>query len=160
MQQLRDMLQTLAVPYGLLAMGAGFLIMMGQLDLSVGSNVALTMVLMALLMNAGVSPWLAAVLGIGASAAMGLVNVLLIQVVGIPALLATLATWYGFAGLASGLANGGDVALKSTGGTFFSACTRSRHALRADCGLTSVMDFRSYRGPDPPQARCLDSDTY
>jgi ribose transport system permease protein len=119
LQQLRDMLQTLAVPYGMLAMGAAFLIMMGQLDLSVGSNVALTMVLMALLMNAGVSPWLAAVLGIGASAVMGLVNVFLVQVIGIPALLATLAMWYGFAGLANGLANGGDVALKSTGGTFF-----------------------------------------
>src|SRR5579863_317318 len=53
-QQVRDMLQTLAVPYGLLAMGAAFLITMRQLDLSVGSNVALSIVLMALLMNAGV----------------------------------------------------------------------------------------------------------
>ena len=32
--------------------------------------------------------------------------------------------------------------MPSTGGTFLSACTRSRHALREDCGLASVMKFR------------------
>ena len=32
--------------------------------------------------------------------------------------------------------------MPSTGGTFLSAWTRSRHALREDCGLASVMKFR------------------
>src|ERR1700677_3934812 len=35
--------------------------------------------------------------------------------------------------------------IPSTGGTFLSACTRSRHALLEDFGLASVMEFRFER---------------
>jgi ribose transport system permease protein len=117
-QSLRDVLQS-AVPYGLLAMGASFLIMMGQLDLSVGAIVGLTIVVTSLVMNAGLTPWIAALIGLFSSVGMGLVNAFLVQAIAIPALLATLAMGFVYSGLANGIANSAPVTLDSTRGTFF-----------------------------------------
>src|SRR5882757_1696050 len=39
--------------------------------------------------------------------------------------------------------------IPSTGGTFLSASIRSRHALREDCGLASVMKFDSLERTRP-----------
>src|SRR5580692_10780967 len=52
--------------------------------------------------------------------------------------------------------------MPSTGGTFFSAWTRSRHALREDCGPASVMEFRFgvpnfLSGPDPSAGSVITS---
>ena len=69
-----------------------FLISMREIDLSVGSMVGLSLISAALFMQHGMNPWLAALLGILLGGAMGAFNALLVQVIAIPAIVATLAT--------------------------------------------------------------------
>jgi ribose transport system permease protein len=106
--QILDVLQQ-SVYVGLLACGMAFLIAMREIDLSVGSMFGLALIGSALLMRFGMDPWLAAAIGIAAGAAMGLVNALLVQVIRIPAIVATLATLSMFRGLALALSQGQQV---------------------------------------------------
>src|SRR4051794_15319571 len=71
--QLKDVLQQ-SVYVGILAAGMSFLIAMRELDLSVGSQFGLTLIISALLMSHGTNPWLAVILGILLGGAMGLLN--------------------------------------------------------------------------------------
>ncbi|MGH2850543.1 MAG: ABC transporter permease, partial [Solirubrobacteraceae bacterium] len=109
----------LAVPYTLLAIASAFLIMMGQLDLSIGASASLVVVICALLISHGMAPWIAALLGIGVGVGLGLVNAFLVEIIGIGALLATLATQYAYGGLANGLANGAPVVFNNTNDSYF-----------------------------------------
>jgi ribose transport system permease protein len=77
---------------GILACGMAFLLAMRELDLSVGSIFAVSALVCATLIQSGINPWLAAVLSLAAGAVLGLINALLIQVVGLPSIVATLAT--------------------------------------------------------------------
>jgi ribose transport system permease protein len=86
-----------------------FLISMREIDLSVGSMFGLTLIISALFMKHGMNPWIAAGLGIGMGAAMGLLNAILVQVITIPAIVATLATLSMFRGLALALSDGQQV---------------------------------------------------
>jgi len=64
-----------------LALGQTFVLLTGGIDLSTGANVAMTGVLAAVLMAAGI-PWLfAAVLAVGAGLVLGVINGLLIHYV-------------------------------------------------------------------------------
>jgi ribose transport system permease protein len=77
---------------GILACGMAFLLAMRELDLSVGSMFAVTSIGCAVLIQSGVDPWAAAVLGLVLGALLGLINALLIRFVRLPSIVATLAT--------------------------------------------------------------------
>jgi ribose transport system permease protein len=96
---------------GVMACGMAFLIAMRQLDLSVSSQLALTAGIMALLINDGWNPWIAALIALAAGGLMGLFNAFLVQTIGINALLATLATLYAYNGLQDGLTSSNNVNL-------------------------------------------------
>jgi ribose transport system permease protein len=89
--QIKDVLAQ-SVYVAILAAGMAFLISMREIDLSVGSVFGLTLIASALLRNHGMNPWLAALLGVLLGGACGLVNAILVQVIAIPAIVATLAT--------------------------------------------------------------------
>ena len=106
--QIKDVLAQ-SVYVGILAAGMAFLISMREIDLSVGSIFGLTLICSGLLMNHGMNPWLAVILGILLGGACGLVNAILVQVIAIPAIVATLATLSMYRGLALALSNGQQV---------------------------------------------------
>src|SRR3954462_8665589 len=89
--QLKDTVQNAAY-VGIIACGMAFLIAMREIDLSVGSMFGLTLIISALFMQHGMTPWVAAVLGLLLCCGLGLLNAVLVQFIGIPAIVATLAT--------------------------------------------------------------------
>ena len=103
--QLKSVLQE-AVYVGIIATGMAFLVSMRDIDLSVGGNFSLSVIIAALFMSHGMNPWLAALLALGAGATMGLFNALLAQGIAIPTIIVTLATQSMFFGLATALAHG------------------------------------------------------
>jgi ribose transport system permease protein len=84
-------------------------ILLGGIDLSVGSILALSSVLTATLLRAGVDPMLSTLLGILAGAAMGLVNGLVISKGKVAPFIATLATMTILRGLALVFSNGSPI---------------------------------------------------
>ena len=116
--QIKDVLSQ-SVYVGILAAGMAFLISMREIDLSAGSVFGLTLIIAALLMRGGMNPWLAAVVGILLGGGMGLVNAVLVQVITIPAIVATLATLSMYRGLALALSNGQQVTGLPTQSSFF-----------------------------------------
>src|SRR5207244_27630 len=99
---LHDVLQQ-SVYVATLAAGLAFLIGMREIDLSVGSVFALTLIIGALLMKTGMNPWLAVALALALGGVMGMMNATLVQVIAIPAIVATLATLSMFRGMALAL---------------------------------------------------------
>ena len=92
---------------GIMAIGMTIVLIAGGLDLSVGSVLAVGAVLTARLMTyVGVNAWLAAVAGLGAGLAFGLVNGLLVTRARIIPFIATLGTLSVGRGLAFLLATG------------------------------------------------------
>jgi len=77
---------------GLMALGLTLLIVVGELDLSVGATYGLAAMLMGKVWLSGVPFPLALVIGLATGAAVGLVNAGLTLVVGMPSFIATLAT--------------------------------------------------------------------
>jgi ribose transport system permease protein len=116
--QIKDVLSQ-SVYVGILAAGMAFLISMREIDLSVGSVFGLTLIVSALLMRGGMNPWLAAAIGIVLGGGLGLVNAILVQVITIPAIVATLATLSMFRGLALALSDGQQVTGLPTQSSFF-----------------------------------------
>ena len=106
--QLKEVVQN-ATYVGIIAAGMAFLLSMREIDLSVGSMFGLALVVSALLMQDGMNPWLAALLGILLGCAMGLFNALLVQFIAIPAIVATLATLSMYRGLSQALSDGEQV---------------------------------------------------
>jgi ribose/xylose/arabinose/galactoside ABC-type transport system permease subunit len=76
---------------GLIAVGLTVVLLAGQLDLSSGSVLAVSGILAVLLQDT-MNPWLAALVGVLAGSVVGLINGLLVVVVGIDSLVTTLAT--------------------------------------------------------------------
>ncbi|MEZ4220341.1 MAG: ABC transporter permease [Polyangiaceae bacterium] len=87
------------------AVGMTFVIIHGGIDLSVGSSVAVTTVVMALGLRAGLGPLTAVAIGIGAALAAGLVNGTLVAYLGITPFIVTLGTMSVLRGAAKGLAS-------------------------------------------------------
>jgi ribose transport system permease protein len=116
--QIKDVLAQ-SVYVGILAAGMAFLISMREIDLSVGSVFGLSLIAAALLMRDGMNPWLAGAVGILLGGGMGLVNAILVQVIAIPAIVATLATLSMFRGLALALSDGQQVTGLPTQSSFF-----------------------------------------
>lgn len=95
---------------GLLALGQSMVILGGDggIDLSVGSTMSLSGVVMGLVaQDLGVTPWLAAVVALVAGLLLGLLNGFLVTVVRIPALIATLGTLFLYSSVALVLTGGG-----------------------------------------------------
>ena len=87
------------------ALGMTVIIVSGGIDLSVGSVVALTTVVIAVLLGQGWSPMSAALLGVVAAAACGLVNGLLITGLRVVPFIVTLGTMILVRGAAKGFAD-------------------------------------------------------
>jgi ribose transport system permease protein len=97
------MLQTAVVATA--ALGMTLIIVSGGIDLSVGSVIALTTVVIALLLNHGAGPWLAAAGGVAAAAACGAANGVLITRLRLMPFIVTLGMWGTLRGVAKGLAH-------------------------------------------------------
>ena len=95
---------------GIVAFGMTFLILAGELDLSVGSGVALVSVVSALVMRDTGSVGLGVLAGLGCGVALGLVNGLVVTKLEVPSFIATLGTLVIAHGFALALTNGAVVA--------------------------------------------------
>ena len=94
---------------GLLAFGLTFVVVAGEIDISIMSTMAVAAVACAQIWHAGVNIWLAVLAALGISAGLGLVNGLLVGVLDLPSLAVTLGTLAAYRGLAYVLLGGGSV---------------------------------------------------
>lgn len=105
---------------GMLAVGMVFLLAVREIDLSVGWMFNFSAVCAALLMEAGLSPWLSALAGIGVGAALGCFNGLLVLLLRLPAIIVTLGTFSMFQGLSLVINNSRAVVPDSDSSVYFS----------------------------------------
>src|SRR5205085_6267351 len=99
----RPNLLDLATPYifiGLLAFGLTFVVVTGEIDISVVSTMAVSAVAFAQIWHAGVNVWLAAAAALGVGTVLGLGNGLLVGMLNLPSLAVTLGTLAAYRGLA------------------------------------------------------------
>ena len=89
-----------AAPIAVMAIGLVFVLSTGEIDLSIGSTVALSALSAAVVLQDTGQWWLGALAGLAVGAGVGLVNGIFITVVRLPSFLVTLATL----GLVAGLA--------------------------------------------------------
>lgn len=87
---------------GLMMLPMVFIIITGNIDLSVASNMGMSASLMGLLFNNGADIWVAALAGLALGTLGGLLNGYLVAKVKIPSLVVTLGTYAFFRGLAYG----------------------------------------------------------
>jgi len=97
---------TFASVFGIIVVGIAFLMISGEFDLSVGSNLAVAGFVFLLGLLGGVPPILAMLLALLVSAVLGLVNGLIVVYSGIPSFIATLGTLLAYRGLARWLGGG------------------------------------------------------
>jgi ribose transport system permease protein len=76
-----------------LAMGQAFVLLTGGIDLSTGSNIALTGMIAALLMRSGAPWWLAALVALAVGALVGTINGALIHYLKLPPFIVTFAAF-------------------------------------------------------------------
>ena len=103
----------LITPYvfiGLLAFGLTFVVIAGEIDISITSILAVSVVSFAQLLDHGVNVWVAMVAGLAVAAALGLVNGMLVALLNLPSLAVTLGTLAAFQGLAFVILSGEGVA--------------------------------------------------
>jgi rhamnose transport system permease protein len=87
---------------GLMMLPMVFIILTGNIDLSVASNMGMSASFMGVLHNAGVNIWLAALGGLLLGTLGGMLNGLLVSKVKLPALVVTLGTYAFYRGIAYG----------------------------------------------------------
>jgi rhamnose transport system permease protein len=103
----------LITPYvfiGLMALGLTFVVIAGEIDISVTAILAVSVVAFAQLLDHGLNVWIAALVGLVVAAALGLVNGALVALVDLPSLAVTLGTLAAFQGLAFVILSGEGVA--------------------------------------------------
>jgi len=103
----------LASPYifvGLMALGLTFVVVAGEIDISVASTLAVSVVSFAQIWHAGVEVWLAALAGLAVATALGLANGLLVGLLNLPSLAVTLGTLAAYSGIAYVILGGEGVA--------------------------------------------------
>lgn len=89
-----------AAPITVMALGAVFVLSSGEIDLSIGSTVAVSALTSAVTLQATGQWWLGALAGLGTGLAIGLVNGVFVTYVRLPSFLVTLATMGLFMGVA------------------------------------------------------------
>jgi rhamnose transport system permease protein len=95
---------------GLMAFGLTFVVVAGEIDISVVSTMAVSVVCFAQIYDAGANVWLAALAGLAVATALGLVNGLLVGILNLPSLAVTLGTLAAYGGLAYVVLSGEGVA--------------------------------------------------
>lgn len=93
-------------PLLVLAAGLTLLIAAGEIDLSFPSIIALSGWVLAYCIHDHQAPWLGLVLALAAGALVGFLNGVLVARVGIPSIIATLATQFLWGGITTGLSHG------------------------------------------------------
>jgi rhamnose transport system permease protein len=102
----------LTKPYiviGLMALGLTFVVISGDIDISIASTLALTMVIFAQLWHAGVNIGVASLIGLAVGILLGTANGFLVSVLNLPSLAVTLGTLAAYRGLAFVILGGGGV---------------------------------------------------
>lgn len=97
---------TFASIFGIVGVGVAFLMISGEFDLSVGSNMAVAGYIFLLSLLAGIPPVVAMLLALGVSTLLGLINGLIVVFTGIPSFIATLGTLLAYRGLVRALGGG------------------------------------------------------
>jgi len=118
----RANLLDLVTPYvfiGLMAFGLTFVVITGEIDISVASTLAASIVSFAQIFAAGVNVWAAALIGLCIAGGLGLVNGVLVGVLNLPSLAVTLGTMAAYSGLAFVILSGEGVATFPAGFTKF-----------------------------------------
>lgn len=100
-----SILQQIAVN-GIISVGMTYVILLGGIDLSVGSIVAFTGLVVALAMKSGIPVIISLLIGIVVGALIGLLNGILISKIKLQPFVATLGTMTMFRGLAYTITNG------------------------------------------------------
>jgi len=101
---------------GLMMLPMVFIIITGNIDLSVASNMGMSASFMGLLHNQGVNIWVAALAGLVLGTLGGMLNGFLVARIKLPSLVVTLGTYAFFRGLAYGFL--GDQAARNYSSTF------------------------------------------
>ena len=93
--------------FGIASIGMTFVILIAGIDLSTGSIISVVNVICAFLMvNLGVNMWVAILIALVASAAIGFINGFMVATIGMPAIIATFASQIVFGGVALSLSGG------------------------------------------------------
>ena len=93
--------------YGIASVGMTFVILIGGIDLSIGSIITLVnMVCAYMMVNMGINMWIAILVSLIISVIIGLLNGFMVANIGMPALIATFASQTVFEGLAYIITNG------------------------------------------------------
>ena len=79
-------------PYLVVGIGQSYVLITGNIDLSIGSVLGMTSMMSATMMTYGVNPWLAALVAISACMVVGIVNGFLVAKCKLPPFIATLGT--------------------------------------------------------------------
>jgi simple sugar transport system permease protein/D-xylose transport system permease protein len=88
------------VPVGVIALGVGFMLLVGQIDLSIGSLSGMSAAVTAILfVGHGLSPWLAVPAAVLISAVIGWLYAQVFNRLGVPSFVITLAGLLGFLGI-------------------------------------------------------------
>lgn len=104
---------TVAANVGIVALGAGFLMIAGEFDISVGSVFLIATLFFAQMANAGVIPWLAFVVTLVLCAGIGTINGLITVNLRIPSFIVTLAAMMFYRGMHIILTRGFSVSYKA-----------------------------------------------
>ena len=103
---------TVAAELGVVAIGVSFLMIAGEMDLSVGSNFALSgMVLAMLITKSGWNPWVALLAALACGAGIGAVNGLVTIYARIPSFITTLGAMMFWRGIALYLSQGWPISI-------------------------------------------------
>ena len=103
-RNLSNLLRQIA-PIVLIGIGQSFVLITGNIDLSIGSIVGMSAMMSATMMTKGMNPWMATLLTLIASLAVGIVNGYLVAGFKLPPFIATLGTMTICRGIAQ-IANG------------------------------------------------------
>lgn len=103
---------TTVPPMVVLAIGLTLVVAAGEIDLSFPSVMAFSGFLFAWCVNTTGSAWLAVIAALAGGALVGVVNGVLVAVVGVPSIIATIGTQFLWAGVASILSGGLSYALQ------------------------------------------------
>lgn len=99
---------------GIMAVGMTFVIIAGEIDLSVGSIYALGSIVCGLLLGDGVAWWLAVLAGVGSGLAIGVINGVVTARLLIPSFIVTLGTLSVARGLTLIISDGSPISLDDT----------------------------------------------
>jgi simple sugar transport system permease protein len=115
------------IPFiGIMALGATFIVTLGEMDLSFPSTMAVTAWIFCKLVSLGVNVWAAALVCLVAGAVIGVFNSMLVVKIGIPSLVATISTQFLFRGVVNVLASGKGISLVTVSETFFAKLAVSK----------------------------------